>query len=83
MTDVGRIEADLRRTVAEILEMEPEAVTDETGAATVEAWDSLNHIRIVLAIEDAHGIRFPVARIERMTSFRSLVDATLEALAGR
>lgn len=46
-------------------------VTPSTTAAEVEAWDSLSHIRLMVAIEQAMGVRFTTAEI---TSFKNVGD---------
>lgn len=47
------------------------AVTAETTAADVPGWDSLAHIRFILAVEKGFGIKFRTAEI---SSFDNLGD---------
>lgn len=44
-------------------------------AETVEGWDSLAQVRIVLAAEQEFGMRFAVEQIPNMTSVSALLDA--------
>jgi acyl carrier protein len=46
-------------------------VTPSTTAAEVDAWDSLSHIRLMVAIEQAMGVRFTTAEI---SSFKNVGD---------
>lgn len=46
----------LCRLVAETLRVDQAAVEPQTGPLTLTAWDSLNHTRLMLAIEDAYGV---------------------------
>ena len=39
-------------------------VTPELSAHDVEEWDSLLHISLVVAVEEAFGIRFRVGEVE-------------------
>ena len=50
-------------------------VTRETTAADVEEWDSLSHVRVIVAIERAFKIKFSNAEIERLRNVGELVDA--------
>lgn len=41
---------------------------DDASMESVEAWDSVNHLNFVMALEAAFGINLDPADIERMTS---------------
>lgn len=47
----------------------------ETTAADIEEWDSLSHVRLIVAIERAFKIKFSNAEIERLRNVGELVDA--------
>ena len=44
-----------RRLLAQALDLAPESIDDEVEADSLEAWDSLAHLRLVLAIEEHRG----------------------------
>jgi acyl carrier protein len=50
-------------------------VTPATTAGDIEEWDSLTHIRLIVAIERAFKIKFSNAEIERLRNVGDLVDA--------
>lgn len=50
-------------------------VTPETTATDVEEWDSLSHIRLMVAIERAFGIKFSNAEIEGLENVGDLLKA--------
>ncbi|WP_236694538.1 acyl carrier protein [Sphingomonas sp. Leaf343] len=56
-------------------------VTADTTAADVEDWDSLSHIRLVVAIEREFGIKFSNAEIEGLQNVGDLIRA-IEAKQG-
>lgn len=61
--------------VAEVLEVPSTAVTLQTSAATEERWDSLRHMQIVFAVEDAFGVHFRDEEIPLLTSVQAISDA--------
>lgn len=48
---------------------------------TVESWDSLNHMNLVLALEEEFGVQFSDDQIVELLSIDAMVDA-LSAMSG-
>jgi acyl carrier protein len=61
--------------VAELFDLAPAAVDDALTPEDVELWDSMNHLRLVSAVEEEFQIKLSMQEIE---SIRSL--STLQAL---
>jgi acyl carrier protein len=67
----------LRQIVAELFELEPAAVDDTLTPEDVELWDSLNHLRLVSAVEEEFQIKLSMKEIEAIRSLamlRALVE---------
>ena len=75
---------------AEILEKITEVVRDQldvdditlaesTVSSEVDGWDSLANVRVMIAVEQAFGVRFSTAQIASVNSVGELV----EIIAGR
>ncbi len=61
--------------VAELFDLDAAAVDPALTPEEVELWDSMNHLRLVSAVEEEFGIKLSMQEIE---SIRSL--GTLQAL---
>ena len=62
---------DLMRDVFD----EPDLVpNDETSADDVADWDSTNHVRLIVAIEEEFGIRFETSEVTAPENVGELVD---------
>ncbi len=46
----------LKSVIGDILKIDAGSIGDETSVDSVEAWDSLRHLNLVLAIEGEFGI---------------------------
>lgn len=46
----------LLQTVAGVLGVDPETLSDESSPETIASWDSLNHLNLILALESEYGI---------------------------
>lgn len=68
----------LRSIIATELDLPEAEVPLDASAESLAAWDSLGHLRIVVAIEDAFGVKFATAEIPHLTSLDKLATA-LEA----
>ena len=52
--------------LAEILEVPAESISDDTSPDTVDAWDSMNNLKMITAIEQAYDIQFTMLEIGEM-----------------
>lgn len=68
----------LDKIFVEILKLNPAEISDELTIEQVESWDSLKHMDLIVAIEEALGIMFSGDEIAEMTSIgaiRKIVSA--------
>ena len=47
-------------------------VTPESSPETVESWDSVHHLNLVLAIEEEYGFEFSPEEMDQAKTVRSL-----------
>jgi acyl carrier protein len=58
--------------VAELFDLEPAAVDDALTPEDVELWDSMNHLRLVSAVEEEFQIKLSMQEIESIRSLGAL-----------
>ncbi|MEJ2082898.1 MAG: acyl carrier protein [Deltaproteobacteria bacterium] len=68
------ISEKLRQLILRELELREFEFSDATTAAMVPGWDSLSHIRVITAIEDAYNIRFSTHEIVGLKTLGDLQD---------
>jgi acyl carrier protein len=56
----------VQRVVASVLGVPLTAIDEHTSPDTVPTWDSMQHLQLVLALEDEFGVHFEVEEIEAM-----------------
>lgn len=64
----------LQEIMADVFDEDDLVVTRDTTAEDVEEWDSLSHIRLMVAIEREFHVKFTNAEIESLESVGDLVD---------
>lgn len=57
------------------------ALADETTAADVPGWNSLNHITLIGTVEDEFDVKFPMKDVVGMKNVGELVDKIIELSA--
>jgi acyl carrier protein/NADH dehydrogenase (ubiquinone) 1 alpha/beta subcomplex 1 len=61
-----------RAILADSLNVDPQAITEDATIETLESWDSLGHMRLVLAIEAQLTRQLTPMEIVELESLRSL-----------
>lgn len=62
---------DFINFIAGVMELDPETLTEDTAYGTIEKWDSLMHMRMVMEIEEEYDVEIP---IEEIADIRTLKD---------
>ncbi|MDU2063364.1 MAG: acyl carrier protein [Sporomusaceae bacterium] len=56
-------------------------ITGETTAADIAEWDSIAHIRLVIAVEEAFEIRFALGELQSLQNVGEMLVLIEEKLA--
>jgi acyl carrier protein len=76
------IEQRVRETAAAVFNVEPGQLTEQSSPETLEGWDSLQQLNLVLAIEQEFGLSLEPEDIERMASIGGVVQVVEEKMTG-
>lgn len=60
--------------VASVFQLAAATVGPATGSANLEAWDSLGHLNLMLALEQEFGRSFSIEEMGTMTSVARIVE---------
>ena len=55
-------------------------INDETTSDDIEDWDSLEHINLIVAIEQEFGMKFSMGEVTGMKNVGAMVDIILERI---
>ena len=69
-------DAKLKEVLASVFGGNPETVDQSWSMESVEKWDSLNHLKLVLALEEAFEVAFKEDQLTRLFSYES-IESTL------
>jgi acyl carrier protein len=66
------IEDRLTQTVAEVLGVTPDLLSEESSPSTISSWDSLSHLSLVIALEQEFGVNLSAEQVLAMRNMRSI-----------
>lgn len=78
-----KTEDTLKDVMATVLGIAADSINDDTSMDTVEAWDSIKHMNLVLAIEEEFGIGIPDEDAANITSYPLIRLVLNEQLKGK
>jgi acyl carrier protein len=65
---------DIRRVMADVLGVDAGALGPDASPETVAAWDSVQHLSLVIALEQEFAVRFAPEEIEEAVSVAAVID---------
>lgn len=72
---------DIKELFADTLDVDEDVVSEETGRESLENWDSLNHLRLVTALEQEYDISLTMDEINSMNTFAKIVETVSSKLS--
>jgi len=65
-------EGQLRELIAELLNVPSSEISDSSSPLTVPAWDSLNHLKLIVAIEERFSVTFTTPEVVDIGNYGDL-----------
>lgn len=75
-------EDKLKEVIGDTFDIDEDDISHETNNDTVEQWDSLNHLRLVTALESEFEISLTMDEINTMTSYPKILELVTKHLNG-
>lgn len=69
----------LKSIVAIVLEVDPAEIDNNSSMDTIESWDSLKHMDLILALEEEFGVSVPDEEAGDLTSY-TLIKLVMKEL---
>ena len=75
-------EEKLKEVIGDTFDIDEDDINHEMTNDTVEKWDSLNHLRLVTALEGEFDISLTMDEINTMISYPKIVELVTKHLNG-
>jgi acyl carrier protein len=73
-------EETLKQVMATVLGVPVAAISESSSMDTIESWDSIKHMTLVLALEEEFGLSIPDEDAANITSYQ-LIKLVLDELS--
>ena len=62
--------------IAEVMEVDPSELSEDTAYGQFVKWDSLMHMRMVMEVEDKYDIEIPIDKVPEIETLKDLYEYT-------
>jgi acyl carrier protein len=81
--DHEAIERRIRQVMAGVFAVEEEHINTETSISSLEGWDSLHHVSLMMALEQEFGLQIDIDDAVEMTTYPVVCEKLGGYLKGR
>jgi acyl carrier protein len=74
------VEERVRVVLADVFGLDPDEIGPETSKDSIETWDSLQHLTIVLSLEEEFGIQLDDEETVAIVTFPLITDVVRDRL---
>lgn len=67
------VESQVYQTASDVLGVPASSVNADSSPATIEGWDSVQHLNLLLALEPIFNVQFEPEEIEQMKTLGDVV----------
>ncbi len=68
------MELKLQKIMAKSLGVKEKNITENSSMENMDTWNSLNHINLIVDIEDGYGVNFTDEEIIELTSYKKIIE---------
>lgn len=72
------MELEIKKVMGAIFGRNIEEIGNDASPDTIQEWDSLKHINLIIALEEEFNIEFEDDEIVKMLSYENIVNITNE-----
>ena len=64
------LEKEIKKILAKILKIKISKITNDLSMNSYSKWDSLNHLKLIIALEGKIGVSFKEKDVTQITSYK-------------
>jgi acyl carrier protein len=64
------VKEQIAKIMAVVFEVNSDSINENTSADTIETWDSLRHMNLILALEEEFNVTIPDEEVGNLMNFK-------------
>ncbi len=69
----------IKKVMSVVFDVPPESITGNASADTIETWDSLRHLNLIIALEEEFEVTIPDEEVGNMVNYK-LIELVINDL---
>jgi len=69
----------IKQVMSAVFEIPVESITNDASSDTIENWDSLRHLNLILALEEEFGVSIPDEEVGNLVNYK-LIELVINDL---
>ncbi len=74
------IEERIKDVMSAVFEVDADSINEDSSQDTIENWDSIKHLDLIVSLEDEFGVSIPLEEVQNMRNVK-IIKLTIEELA--
>lgn len=79
--EIEQLREELTEVFEDVMDLDEVTLEDTTTAEDISEWDSLSHVRLIVAIERKYGVKFSNTEVDQLKRFRDIIDLIVKKKA--
>jgi len=76
------VKEQITKIMAVVFEVNPDLINENTSADSIDTWDSLRHMNLILALEEEFNVSIPDEEVGNLMNFK-LIELVITDLQNR
>lgn len=76
------MEDQLKEFLADFFDIDVKSINDDFSQVSHGDWDSMTHLRMITALENEFSMKFTMAEIQQMTTYRAIKEKVRNNVGG-
>ena len=73
-----KVNERLAKVISDVFEVDQSQVTLQSDVDSIDGWDSLGHLNLIMAVEKEFGVRFPTEQMVLLDSVEKIQNTLRE-----
>lgn len=76
------VQPKIYQLMSNVFEIPVEEISEDSSLDSIESWDSVRHLNLILAIEEEFGITIPDEEVGNLVNYK-LIELTINEQLGK